>query len=83
MLVAGGKPVDYLQAWLRVWTGDYRKQVQLAVRAGLGFVASELQVQRSNLSVTLPVTLSRCTEHKWVNSQFCLCFVLQGERSPL
>ena len=47
--------------------------------AGFEFVISELQVQRSDRSATLPLT----TEYKWVNAQFCLCFVFQGERSPL
>ena len=36
-----------LQAWTRIWTRDYREQIQLAVRAGLELGASELQVQRS------------------------------------
>ena len=35
--------------------GDYREQIQLAVRAGLELGASELQVQRSNRSATLPL----------------------------
>ena len=43
-----------LQAWSRIWTRDYREQIQLAVRAGLELGASESQVQRSNLSATLP-----------------------------
>ena len=51
--LAGGKPAGYLQAWLRVWTRDYRKQIQLAVRVGLELGASELQVQRSHDSATL------------------------------
>ena len=38
----------------RIWTGDYREQIQLAVRAGLG--ASRLHVQCSNHSATLPLT---------------------------
>ena len=33
---------------------DYREQIQLAVRAGLELGASELQVQCSNRSSTLP-----------------------------
>ena len=33
---------------------DYREQIQLAVRVGFELGASELQVQRSNLSTTLP-----------------------------
>ena len=32
---AGGKPVGYLQARSRIWTPDYREQIQLAVRDGL------------------------------------------------
>ena len=51
--LAGGKPAGYLQAWLRVWTRDYGKQIQLAVRVGLELGASELQVQRSHHSATL------------------------------
>ena len=39
-----------LQAWPRIWTRDYREQIQLTVRAGLELGASELQVQRSNRS---------------------------------
>ena len=42
--LAGDKPAGYLQARLRVWTRDYRKQIQLAVRVGLELGASELQV---------------------------------------
>ena len=51
--LAGGKPVGYLQAWLRVWTRDYGKQIQPAVRVGLELGASKLQVQRSHHSATL------------------------------
>ena len=51
----GGKPVGYLQAWSRIWTWDYREQIQLAVRAGRQLGASELQVQRSNRSAMLPL----------------------------
>ena len=46
----------YLQSWSRIWTRDYREQIQLAVRAGLELKASELQVQRSNQSDTLPAS---------------------------
>ena len=42
--LAGGKTAYYLKGWQRVWTGDYREQIQLAVRAGLELEASELQV---------------------------------------
>ena len=51
--LAGGKPAGYLQAWLRVWTRDYRKQIQLVVRVGLELGASKLQVQRSHHSATM------------------------------
>ena len=44
--LAGGKPAGYLQAWPRIWTRDYRQQIQLAVRA--------VRVQHSNRSATLP-----------------------------
>ena len=40
----------YLQSWSRIWTRDYREQIQLAVRARLELGASELQIQRSNHS---------------------------------
>ena len=33
-----------VQAWLRIWTQDYREQTQLAVRAELELGASELQL---------------------------------------
>ena len=48
------EPVGYLQAWSRIWTLDYREQIQLTIRAGLELGASELQVRRSNHSATLP-----------------------------
>ena len=51
--LARDKPAGYLQAWLRVWTRDYRKQIQLTVRVGLELGASELQVQHSHHSATL------------------------------
>ena len=51
---SGGKPAGYLQEWSRIWTWDYREQIQLAVRARLELGASELKVQRSNRSATLP-----------------------------
>ena len=44
-----------LQATQRIQTRDYREQIQLVVRAGLEREASELQVQRSNHSTTLPL----------------------------
>ena len=40
--MARGKPAGYLQAWSRIWTLDYRKQIQLAARAGLELRALEL-----------------------------------------
>ena len=43
-----------VKAWLRIWTRDYREQTQLVVRVGLELGASELQVQHSNRSATLP-----------------------------
>ena len=30
----------FLQAWPRIWTQDYREQIQLAVRAGLELEAA-------------------------------------------
>ena len=44
-----------LQAWPRIWTRNYREQIQLEVRESLEHRASELQVQRSNRSATLPL----------------------------
>ena len=37
----GGKPAGYLQAWSRIWTRDYREQIQQAVMAGLELESSE------------------------------------------
>ena len=45
-------------ATLQAWPGIYREQIQLAVRVGLELGASELQVQRSNHSATLPPNLN-------------------------
>ena len=39
--MAEGKPAGYLQAWPRIWTRDYREQIQVVVRAGLEQGASE------------------------------------------
>ena len=50
--LARGKPVGYLQAWSRIWTRDYGKQIQPVVRVGLELGASKLQVQRSHDSAT-------------------------------
>ena len=33
--LARGKSAGYLQAWPRIWTRDYREQIQLAVRGDL------------------------------------------------
>ena len=33
--------------WPRIWTRDYREEIQLVIRAGLELEASELQVQRT------------------------------------
>ena len=55
--LAGGKPAGYLKAWRRIWTQDYREQILLAVRAGLVLGVSDLRVQRSNHSATLPLQL--------------------------
>ena len=41
-----------LQMWSRIWTRDYREQIQLA---SLELGAFELQVQRPNRSATLPL----------------------------
>ena len=43
-----------VQARLRIWTRDYREQIQQAVKAGLELGASPLQVQGSNRSAMLP-----------------------------
>ena len=42
-----------LQASPRIWTRDYREQIQLAVRARLGHEAYGLEVQCSNRSATM------------------------------
>ena len=47
-------PAGYLQAWLRIWTWDYREQIQLVARAGLELRASALQVHLFNHPSTLP-----------------------------
>ena len=39
--MAEGKPAGYLQTWPRIWTRDYREQIQVVVRAGLEQGASE------------------------------------------
>ena len=44
--LARGKPAGSLQVCSRIWTWDYREQIQLAVRTGLELGASEFQVQR-------------------------------------
>ena len=41
-------------SWPRIWTRDYREQIQLAVSGGLQLRASELEVQHSNRSATPP-----------------------------
>ena len=49
----------------RIWTQDYREQIQLAVRAGLELGASGLQVQRSNHSAMLsPINITPGLECK-------------------
>ena len=60
--MARGKPAGYLQAWSRIWTGTtLNKLIQLAVRVGLDLGASELQVQRSKGSATLPPVNTQST----------------------
>ena len=49
-IVLEANQLAILQMWSRIWTRDYREQIQLA-RLELG--ASESQVQRSNRSATL------------------------------
>ena len=61
-----------LQAWPMIWTRDYREQIQLEVRAGLQNGASELQVQRSNHSTTLPPVYIGCSV-KWIKEFRILC----------
>ena len=46
----GGRPVGYLQAWLRSWTWGYREQLQLVLRAGLESGTSGFQVRHPNHS---------------------------------
>ena len=52
--LARGKPVGYLQVWSRIWTWDYREQIQLAVWARLELGASEVQVQCYKWMAKLP-----------------------------
>ena len=56
-----GSEVNQLAIYkrLRIWTGDYREQIQLAAlaaRAGLELGDSRLHVQCSNHSAMLPLT---------------------------
>lgn len=37
-----------LQAWMRIWTQNYRQQIQLAVMERLELRDSRLQIQRYN-----------------------------------
>lgn len=50
----GPNQLAILQTWWRIWTRDKREQIQLAVGEGLKLGDSELQVQRSSRSATLP-----------------------------
>ena len=50
---------NQLAIYTEAWSNFNWEQIQLAVRAGLELGASELQVQRSNHSATLPLL-----EHK-------------------
>ena len=44
-----------LHAWPRIWSRDYREQIQQAVRVGRDLEASEIQVQHCcNHSATMP-----------------------------
>ena len=48
-----GQTSRLLEAWSRIWTRDYREQIQLGVRAGLELESSEMQVRRSNHSAII------------------------------
>ena len=70
--LAGGRPVDYLQVWLRRWTWVDRKttpDISIAVRAVLEPGTSRFQVRRPHHSASLP-------PHLWAhwlqnNQYFC------------
>ena len=53
-----GSEVNQLAIYkrLRIWTWDYREQIQLAARAGLELGDSRLHIQCSNHSAMLPLT---------------------------
>ena len=70
--LARGKSVGYFTSMPMIWTRDYREQIQLQVRAGLEHGASELQVQRSNHSATLPPVYIGCSV-KWIKEFRILC----------
>ena len=60
---AGRKQTGWLfSRGAKIWTRDYRQQMQEAVRTGLELGASELQVQRSNCSATRPPVFNHLRE---------------------
>ena len=58
-----GSEVNQLAIYkrLRIWTGDDREQIQLAIRTGLELRASRLHVHNSNHSAMLPLTYNNKT----------------------
>ena len=50
--MTGGKLAGYLQTWPRIWTRNYREQIQQVVTASFELGASELQAQRSKTPLT-------------------------------
>ena len=55
--MARGKPVGYLQMWLKSWTRNCWEQIQLAVKEEIELGDSALQFQRYNRSTMLPPQL--------------------------
>ena len=66
--VAGGRPVGYVQAQPRSWTGSYLEQIQLVVRVWLELVISRFQTRHPKHSTTLPPQTSE--RAFWVTSTF-------------
>ena len=62
--------IAILQVWSRIWTLDYQKQIQLAVRARIKYGVHGLQFQGSTPLATLPsqrdlfLVMIYCTKHQ-------------------
>ena len=64
----------YLQSWSRIWTRDYREQIQQVARAGLEPGTAGLRVRRADHSATLP-PWNRGKElyHEWLHFSQTSC----------